>query len=160
MTAGASQLDLFGEVEAAERAGVAECVAERDDAFDELVRTVTATAREAESAGIYNVDTETTVFICPACGGWEPNEFLLGNNHGIDREYLVQLDSGEWANDGRYFGRMWCQALDLTANQATYGDGYLHPRQQAMLARLRPEVRQRYEQEVATRPHRDPVDAE
>lgn len=154
--AGVLQLDLFGEIEAAERSDrrVAGEVAARDAAFDDLVRTHTVDAAAAEAAGIYNVDTQITVRICPACGGWEPNEMLMGNNHGISRHYLVQLDTGEWANSGMYFGQMWCLALELTASHATYDDGHLHPRQHAMIARLRPEVRERYDHEVATRQRR------
>jgi hypothetical protein len=154
--AGVLQLDLFGEIEAAERADLraSDEVAARDAAFDELVRTQTVDAGAAEAAGIYNVDTQIVVRICPACGGWEPNEMLMGTNHGVSRHYLVQLDTGEWANGGMYFGRMWCLALELTASHATYGDGYLHPRQHPMIAGLRPEVRDRYDQEVADRPHR------
>ncbi|MUL61209.1 hypothetical protein B5P44_01245 [Mycobacterium sp. CBMA 213] len=153
---GALQLDLFGEFDAAERADhrAADAVAISDAAFDELVRTQTVNAAAAEAAGIYNVDIETTVRICPACGGWEPNEMLMGTNHGISRHYLVQLETGEWANGGMYFGQMWCLALELTASHATYGDRDLHPRQYAMIARLRPEVRESYDQEVAARPHR------
>lgn len=152
------QLDLFGDVEAAEHAARVEAdhTAQRDAAFDDLVQTATATAAEAEAAGIFNVDTQITVFICPACGGWEPNEMLMGISHGISRDYLVQLDTGEWANGGMYFGRLWCEALELTANHATYGDGHLYTRQHTMIERLRPEVRARYEQEVATRPRRHP----
>lgn len=157
-TAAAVQLDLFGEVEAADRAAAADAAraTTRDAAFDELVATATVTADAAEAMGIYNVVTETTVWICPACGAWEPNEMLLSNNHGISRQFLVQLESGEWANSGMYLGRNWCLALDLTANHATYGDGALHPRQHEMLARLRPEMRARYDAEVAARPHRGP----
>jgi len=156
VAAHALQLDLFGEIEAAEAADrtTADEVAIRNAAFDDLVRAQTVTAAAAEAAGIYNVNTEITVRVCPACGGWEPNEMLMGNNHGISRHYLVQLDTGEWAHGGMYFGRMWCLALELTASHATYEDGSLHPRQHAMIARLRPEVRERYEHEVATRPHR------
>lgn len=150
------QLDLFGHVEAARQAVEAERArtAERDVAFDELVRTAKVDAAGAEAAGIYNMVGETTVWICPACGEWEPNEMLLAQNHGIQREYLVRWDDGEWANDGAYYGRLWCVALDLTANHATYGEGFLHPRQRIMLARICPEVRQHYEQEVSTRRHR------
>ncbi|MGX9669954.1 hypothetical protein [Mycobacterium sp. HM-7] len=131
------------------RADVADPAAIRDAAFDELVRTQTVDAASAEAAGIYNVDTEITVLICPACGGWEPNESLMGNNHGISRHYLVQLDNGEWANGGKYFGQMWCVALDLTAAHASNPNVVLSPRQIAMLGRLRPEVRERYDHEVA-----------
>lgn len=157
-TTSAVQLDLFGEVEAAARAAEADAAhaAARDAAFDELVATATVTADAAEAMDIYNVATAITVLICPACGAWEPNEMLLSNNHGIRRQFLVQLDSGEWANSGMYLGRNWCMALDLTANHATYGDGALHPRQHKMLARLRPDVRARYDAEVAARPHRGP----
>lgn len=118
--------------------------------------TAVVTAAAAEAAGIYNVKTETTtVWICPACEEWEPNELLLSQNHGIARHHLTQDESGEW-RDGQ-FGRTWCIALELTANHATYGDGRLHPTQHTMIARLRPEVRKLYDDAVAARPHRGPL---
>ncbi|WP_457181021.1 hypothetical protein [Mycobacteroides abscessus] len=81
---------------------------------------------------------------------------LLSNGHGIWRAYQIHWSNGEWANNGAYYGRRWRQSLDLTASHATYDTGYLHPRQLAMLARLRPEVRRLYDREVATRPRRYP----
>lgn len=132
----------------------------RDAAFAELVTTQTVTVADARAHDLYyqlDDDDTITVWICPACGTWEANEMLLANNHGIDRHYLVQWPNSEWANDGAYYGRRWCVALDLTANHATYADGHLHSRQLAMLAQLRPDVRERYEHEVRNRPHRRPV---
>ncbi|KXO95858.1 hypothetical protein AXK56_16745 [Tsukamurella pulmonis] len=156
-TSGTVQLDLFGEVEAEEQAQLAQAAlaAERAAAFEQLVSTAVVTAAEAEAAGIYNVKTETTtVWICPACEGWEANDYLLSQNHGIGPHYLTRDEDGEW-HDGR-FGRTWCIALDLTANHATYGEGWLHPRQHAMIARLRPEIRALYDDAVASRPRRGP----
>lgn len=132
----------------------------RDAAFAELVTTRTVTIAEARAHDLHyqrDDDATITVWICPACGTWEANEMLLANNHGIDRHYLVQWNNGEWVNSGAYYGRRWCVALDLTANHATYAEGHLHSRQLAMLAQLRPEVRERYEHEVRTRPHRGPA---
>lgn len=132
-----------------------------DAAFAELVETRTVAVSDARAHDLYyqGDDHDTvTVRICPACGTWEPNEMLLANNHGIDRDDLVQWPDGEWGNDGAYYGRRWCIALDLTANHATYADGHLHSRQLAMLVQLRPEVRQLYEHEVRTRPHRRHLD--
>lgn len=132
----------------------------RNAAYDDLVATRTVTVSQARERDLYYndlADEDTvTVWICPACDTWAPNEMLLSNGHGMWRQYLVQWPNGEWANDGAYYGRRWCQSLDLTANHATYDTGYLHPRQQAMLARLRPEVRSLYDHEVATRPRRYP----
>lgn len=54
-------------------------------------------------------------------------------------------------------GRNWCMALDLTASHANYGDGSLHSRQHMMLARLRLEVRERYDAVVAAGPHCGPA---
>ncbi|WP_409430574.1 hypothetical protein ACJEIK_26420 [Mycobacterium sp. SMC-16] len=137
------------EAKALANPGQADLTAARNAAYDELVRTQTVDAAAAKAAGIYNVDTEITVRVCPACGGWEPNEFLMGNNHGISRHYLAQLDTGEWAYGGKYFGQMWCVALDLTASHASNPNVDLSPRQIAMLGRLRPEVRERFDHEVA-----------
>lgn len=131
----------------------------RDAAFDDLVQTRAVTVAEALDHQLYYQQTpvETvTVRVCPACGTWEPNEWLLANNHGIEREHLVQMDDGEWATRGANYGRLWCVALDLTANHATYADGHLDKSQKAMVAQLRPQVRAMYEHEVATRPRRYP----
>lgn len=154
-----TQLDLFGHVERAEReARIAdEQAAAQDVAYSDLVQTLTVTSTEAQAHGIYNTSGPVTVLVCPACGGWEPNEYHMEISHGIARHHLVQYPSGEWANDGMYLGRLWCVALELTVCHATYGDGYLQPDAVAMIAGLRPEVRARYEQEVAATRHRGPA---
>ncbi|SHU69325.1 Uncharacterised protein [Mycobacteroides abscessus subsp. abscessus] len=150
------QIDFDPEATAAEE----QAAAARDAAFADLVAIRAVTVAQARERGLYDNelgdDDTVTVWICPACEAWEPNEMLLSNGHGIRREYLIQWPNGEWANDGAYYGRRWCQSLDLTASHATYDTGYLHPRQLAMLARLRPEVRSLYDREVATSPRRYP----
>ncbi|SHQ48340.1 hypothetical protein [Mycobacteroides abscessus] len=131
----------------------------RDVAFAALVQVRTVTVEQARARGLYQRgtgDDTVTVWVCPACETWEANEYLVGNNHGIHREYLVQHANGQWAHSGACFGRSWCLALDLTANHATYGQGHLHDRQKFMIARLRPEIRELYEQEVAARTRRHP----
>lgn len=130
--------------EAAEKAAV-------EAAYDALVQCQWVALDEAKQHGIYRLyascpDNRVHVCICPACGVWEGNVWLLGNNHGISLHHFERRDDGTW-DTGRY-GSDWCLALELTASH-TAGDYQLTERQNRMLAGLRDEVRARFDLVVA-----------
>lgn len=124
--------------------------AARDAAFSNLVATVRTTPDDARAHGLPLPPDEhgqVHAWVCPACSGYEANEWLIGNNHGIRREHLEQRADGEWTTTGREYGRQWCIALDLTCTHVA-GEHDLSERQTLMLERLTPEVRDRFTQEV------------
>ncbi|WP_301122586.1 hypothetical protein [Mycolicibacterium fortuitum] len=123
---------------------------ERDAAYADLVIELVVTEADAREHDLWLTPTDggrLTVLVCPACGQYEANEFLISNNHGLSREYLSKRDDGAWVTTGREYGRQWCVALDLTSRHLA-GDSHLSDSQMQMLSRLRPEVRERLDREV------------
>ncbi|GAB5901184.1 hypothetical protein [Mycolicibacterium mageritense] len=123
---------------------------ERDDAYTHLIATVLVSPAEARAQGLRietAADERVTVLVCPACGQYEVNEFLIENNHGIGRHHLRKKPDGQWVTTGREYGRDWCTALDLTSRHVA-GQSTLSTRQARMLTRLRPSVRRRFDREV------------
>lgn len=141
------ELDLFGDLgqsDDAERAIV-------EAAYEELVERRLVALDEAKRHGIYRLyascpENRVQVHICPACGTWEANDWLVGNNHGIAAHFLDRRDDGSWGTC-RY-GADWCLALDLTSSHVA-GDHSLSTRQIRMLDGLRPEIRTRFDRIVA-----------
>ncbi|WP_131807636.1 hypothetical protein [Mycolicibacterium wolinskyi] len=121
-------------------------------AYATLVATAAVCEADARAQGLHMTsrqnDGRVTVLICPACGQYEANEFLIANNHGLHRSGLHKRHDGTWVTRGREFGRQWCLALDLTSRHAAAG-AHLSPRQTRMVDRLRADVRARFEREVA-----------
>lgn len=123
-------------------------------AYDAMVEQLRVTVREAKEHGLWFRASEgrpgepfkVTVLVCPACGEWEANDWLIGNNHGIHLHDFERQEDGTW-DTGRY-GADWCTALDLTSCHVA-GGHELSERQHRMLAGLRREVRARFDQEVA-----------
>lgn len=124
---------------------------EATTAYAELIIQLVVTEAEAREHDLWlrpSDDGHFTVLVCPACGQYEANEFLIGNNHGLSREYLHKRDDGTWVTMGREYGSEWCVALDLTSRHMA-GAYQLSESQMHMLGRLRPEVRERFNREVA-----------
>ncbi|SHS19411.1 Uncharacterised protein [Mycobacteroides abscessus subsp. abscessus] len=137
-------IDFEPEVTAARQAATAE----RDAAFDALVVTGELTIAEAREQGLwFNGDDKDRValLVCPACADYEPNELLMSSNHGINRFHIAKQPDGTWANAGRYYGRDWCLALELTSTHARRGLHTLHSSQTRMIERLRPEIRAQFD---------------
>lgn len=126
-----------------------------DVAYAQLVEQLDVTEAQAREHDLWLTPSDRghlTVLVCPACGQYEANEFLIGNNHGLHREYLHQRDDGAWVTTGREYGREWCVALDLTSRHLA-GDYQLSEHQTHMLQRLRPDVRARFDRAVAESRH-------
>jgi hypothetical protein len=159
-----AQLDLFADAddtpdgEAADRAAAQA----QQAAFDRLVPTLRVTAAEAQARGIHvargedgHYPTLVKVRACPACGTWEPNAWLIGNNHGID-PWRLDPDN-PITFDGETPDR-WCVMLSLTASHVAngisdvpnprWGGQTLSDRQTRMLAGLTPDARVRFDQHV------------
>ncbi|QZH69416.1 hypothetical protein [Mycolicibacterium farcinogenes] len=135
------------------RATAARIAAEEEvaAAYAELVVELVVTEADAREHDLWLTPSDggrLTVLVCPACGQYEANEFLICNNHGLSREYLYKRGDGAWVTTGREYGRQWCVALDLTSRHLA-GDCHLSESQTQMLGRLRPEVRERFDREVA-----------
>ena len=102
--------------------------------YDAMVEQLRVTVEEAKQHGLWLRASDgssgeryrVTVLVCPACGIWEANDWLIGNNHGIHVECFEPRDDGTW-DTGRY-GRDWCLALDLTSSHVA-GDHSLSERQ-------------------------------
>ncbi|MBN3458371.1 hypothetical protein JNN96_30485 [Mycobacterium sp. DSM 3803] len=123
---------------------------ERNDAYTHLIATVLVSPAEARAQGLRietAADERVTVLVCPACGQYEANEFLIENNHGIGRHHLHKKPNGQWVTTGREYGNDWCTALDLTSRHVA-GQSTLSTRQTRMLTGLRPSVRRRFDREV------------
>mgnify|MGYP001490590334 CR=1 FL=1 len=120
-------------------------------AYVDLVVTLAIAEADARDHGLWlsgGDNGRVTVLVCPACGQYEANEFLISNNHGFDRHHLRRRADGTWVTTGREYSRDWCIALDLTSCHVA-GDYRLTDRQTRMLDRLHAEVRERFNREVA-----------
>lgn len=97
-----------------------------DIAYAELVANQVTTVAEARTRGLRfdgDEDCLVTVRVCPACADWEANEWLIGNNHGIDRCYLEHQADSSWATSGRAYGRtgvsLWISPVSTSPATAT-----------------------------------------
>lgn len=81
--------------------------------------------REAEEAARRDAERDRQPHTCPCCGKTEPNRFLLGNNHGIDRDGML---CGYPVGEHPIYGAM-CVAQGLVRNHilcaVTRDDGEL-----------------------------------
>lgn len=72
--------------------------------------------RAAEEAAARAAERRRQPHTCPACGTTEPNEFLLRNNHGIDRDETI---CGWKIGEHPIYGGK-CVAQGLVSNHLRY----------------------------------------
>lgn len=110
------QYDLFGEDEEAERAA-----AERKTASQSARAEWEARFERADWVAPWDTadgrpkGTVELGWVCPACKTVEPNEFLLGNNHGY------HPDEPGWVPYRGEFG-VTCTKLELQKNHRIYDE--------------------------------------
>jgi hypothetical protein len=114
------QYDLFGEDEAAERAAAERKTAEQSARAEWETRFERAEVPPPRlfPGDVPAPDRETRVWlgwVCPACKTVEPNEFLLGNNHGYHLH-----DPGHVPYRAE-FGAT-CTKLEMQKNQRIYDE--------------------------------------